>query len=114
MISLFANTLKAPYYEHVMGSSAQQFTDVVVVYEHIEQGVKSGRISAPTEKKGLKENKSTILKMATGVGKTHPKTTTLHPRLPTSKNLSPITFKPKAKWEITKGFKNNYLHYCYP
>jgi hypothetical protein len=36
-----------------MGSSAQQFTDVVVVCERIEQGVKSGRISAPTEKRGF-------------------------------------------------------------
>ncbi|KAL3597067.1 hypothetical protein D5086_008704 [Populus alba] len=33
MVALFANTLKAPYYEHVMGSSAQQFTDVVAVAE---------------------------------------------------------------------------------
>jgi hypothetical protein len=39
--------------EHVMGSSAQQFTDAVVVCERIEQGVKSGRISAPTEKRGF-------------------------------------------------------------
>jgi hypothetical protein len=28
MVTLFADTLKAPYYEHVMGSSTQQFTDV--------------------------------------------------------------------------------------
>jgi hypothetical protein len=68
----------------------------------------------PSRKEGSKEKRSTRLKMATGVGKTHPKTTTLHPRLPTSKNLSPITFKPKAKLEITKGFKNNYPHYRYP
>ena len=53
MVSLFANTLKAPYYEHMMGSSAQQFTDAVIVCERIEQGVKSGRISAPTEKRGF-------------------------------------------------------------
>jgi hypothetical protein len=53
MVTLFADTLKAPYYEHVMGSSAQQFTDVVVVCERIEQGVKSGRISAPIEKRGF-------------------------------------------------------------
>ncbi|XP_061962423.1 uncharacterized protein LOC133682893 [Populus nigra] len=53
MVSLFANTLKAPYYEHVMGSSAQQFINVVVVCEHIKQGVNSGRISAPTEKRGF-------------------------------------------------------------
>jgi len=112
MVTLFADTLKAPYYEHVMGSSAQQFTDVVVVCERIEQGIKSGRISAPTEKKASKGRRSTMLKMATRVGKTHPKTTTLRPKLPTSKNLS--LFKPKAKLEITKGSKNNYLHYCYP
>jgi hypothetical protein len=53
MVTLFADTLKAPYYEHVMGSSAQQFTNVVVVCERIEQGVKSGRISAPIEKRGF-------------------------------------------------------------
>jgi len=53
MVTLFADTLKAPYYEHVMGSSAQQFTDAVVVCERIEQGVKSGRISAPIEKRGF-------------------------------------------------------------
>ncbi|KAL3573191.1 hypothetical protein D5086_027095 [Populus alba] len=51
MVSLFANTLKAPYYEHVMGSLAQQFTHVVAVCECIEQGVKSGRISTSTEKR---------------------------------------------------------------
>jgi len=52
MVTLFANTLKDPYYEHVMGSSAQQFTNAVAVAELIEQGVKSGRISAPVEKGG--------------------------------------------------------------
>ena len=54
MVTLFANTLKDPYYKYVMGSSAQQFTDVVAVAERIEQGVKSGRIFAPVEKKGLR------------------------------------------------------------
>jgi len=37
-----------------MGSSAQQFTDITTVVERIEQGVKSGRISAAIEKKGFK------------------------------------------------------------
>jgi hypothetical protein len=83
MVTLFANTLKAPYYEHVMGSSAQQFTDVVVVCERIEQGVKSGRISAPPRKEASKGKRSTMLETTAGVGKTHPKTTILHPKLPT-------------------------------
>ncbi|XP_073261997.1 uncharacterized protein [Populus alba] len=60
MVALFANTLKAPYYEHVMGSSAQQFTDAVVVAERIEQGVKSGRISTPVEKKSFGVRKREI------------------------------------------------------
>jgi hypothetical protein len=60
MVALFANTLKAPYYKHVMGSSAQQFTDVVAVAERIEQGVKSGRISTPMEKKGFGVKKREI------------------------------------------------------
>jgi hypothetical protein len=39
MVTLFANTLKALYNKHVMGSSAQQFTNVVAVAECTEQGV---------------------------------------------------------------------------
>uniref|UniRef100_A0A6N2KNP9 Integrase catalytic domain-containing protein n=1 Tax=Salix viminalis TaxID=40686 RepID=A0A6N2KNP9_SALVM len=52
-VTLFANTLRAPYYEHVMGSSAQQFMDAVAVAERIEQEIRSGRISAPAEKRGF-------------------------------------------------------------
>jgi hypothetical protein len=53
MVTLFAVTLKAPYYEHVMGSSVQQFTDPVVVCEQIEQCVKSGTILVAPEKRGF-------------------------------------------------------------
>jgi hypothetical protein len=60
MVTLFANTLKDPYYEHVMGSLAQQFTDVVAVAERIEQGVKSGRISATVEKRGFEGKKKEV------------------------------------------------------
>jgi hypothetical protein len=60
MVTLFANTLKDPYYEHVMGSSAQQFTDVVVVAKRIEQGVKSGKIFALVEKRGFEGKKKGV------------------------------------------------------
>ena len=43
-----------------MGSSAQQFTDAVAVAERIEQGIKSGRISTPTEKKGFSGKRKEI------------------------------------------------------
>jgi hypothetical protein len=68
----------------------------------------------PLRKEASKGRRSSMLEMATEVGKTHPKTTTIHPNLPTLKNLSPKTFKPKAKLEITKASKNNYLYYYYP
>jgi hypothetical protein len=60
MVTLFANTLKDPYYEHVIGSSAQQFTDAVAVAERIEQGVKSGRIYVSVEKRGFEGKKKEV------------------------------------------------------
>jgi len=106
MVALFANMLKAPYYEHVMGSSAQQFTDAVAVAERIEQGVKSGRISAPMEKKGfgVKKREIDMSKIAIKARKANSKDITLHlfhPKLPTPistsrsqpENLNPKTTK---------------------
>jgi hypothetical protein len=103
MVTLFANTLKAPYYKHVMGSSAQQFTDVVVVCECIEQGVKSGRISAPTKKRGFER------KDVNHVGDDYRgrKTSFQNYHTPSQvadiKKLQPQIFQ--AKLEITKGSK---------
>ena len=53
MVTLFANTFKAPYYEHLMGSSAQHFYDDVRIVERIEQRIKAGRIIEPLETKGF-------------------------------------------------------------
>jgi hypothetical protein len=53
MVTLFANTFKAPYYEHLMGSSSQHFYEAVRIAERIEQGIKAGRIAEPLETKGF-------------------------------------------------------------
>ena len=53
MVTLFANTFKAPYYEHIMGSSSQHIYDVVRIYERIEQEIKAGRIIELLETKGF-------------------------------------------------------------
>jgi hypothetical protein len=53
MVTLFANTFKAHYYEHLLGSSSQHFYDTVRVAERIEQGIKVRRIPEPLEKKGF-------------------------------------------------------------
>ena len=36
MVTLFANTFKSPSYKYLIGSSAQDFYDVVVIAERIE------------------------------------------------------------------------------
>jgi hypothetical protein len=41
---LFANTFQSPYYEHLIGSSAQHFYEVVRIAERIEQAMKRGKI----------------------------------------------------------------------
>ena len=50
MINLFVNTFKAPYFEYLVGSSAQHFTNLVVIAERIEQAIGIGKISDPIEK----------------------------------------------------------------
>jgi hypothetical protein len=55
MISLFSNTFKAPYFEYLVRSSAQHFTDLVVIAERIEQAIGLGKIINPTEKNGFIE-----------------------------------------------------------
>ena len=43
-----------------MGSLAQQFTDAMAVAERIKQGVKSGRIYVPTEKRGFEGKRKEV------------------------------------------------------
>ncbi|XP_011008686.1 PREDICTED: uncharacterized protein LOC105114002 [Populus euphratica] len=50
MIALFSNTFKAPYFEYLVRSSAQHFSDLVVIAEGIEQAIGLGKIAYPTEK----------------------------------------------------------------
>jgi len=55
MISLFSNTFKAPYFEFLVKSFAQHFTDLVIKVERIEQAIGLGKIVDPTEKNGFTE-----------------------------------------------------------
>jgi len=55
MISLFSNTFKAPYFEYLVRSSAQHFTDLIVIAERIEQAIGLGKITDPTKKNGFTE-----------------------------------------------------------
>lgn len=53
MVTLFVNTFKSLYYEHLVGSSTQQFYDDVRIAKRIKQGIKSRRRAEPVEKKGF-------------------------------------------------------------
>jgi spore germination protein GerM len=51
MVTLFVNTFKSLYNQHLMGSYAQYFYDIVVIVEIIKQGIKAGRKSKYAENK---------------------------------------------------------------
>ena len=59
---MFLNTLKAPYYDRMIGNSNKNFSDVVSAREMIEAGVKQGKIEAS------EANKPTFMKKE---GETH-------------------------------------------
>ena len=48
---MFLNTLKAPYYDRMIGNSNKDFFDVVFVGEMIENGVKFEKIESIEVKK---------------------------------------------------------------
>ena len=48
MVMLFATTFQSPYYEHLIGSSAQYFHEVVRIAKRIEQVIKMGKIEGST------------------------------------------------------------------
>jgi hypothetical protein len=53
MINLFANTFKAPYFEYLIESYAQHFSDSVAIAERIEQVIRLGRIVDSTKEKSF-------------------------------------------------------------
>jgi len=113
MVTLFANMFKVSYYEHVMGSLAQKFTNAVAMEKRIEHGVKSGRISTPNAKRGFEgkrkevdhaeggykgrknpfQNYHTSPKLLTSISTLHfiPENPTLKSNTKKSRNSYPIT-----------------------
>ena len=54
---MFLNTLKAPYYDRMIGNSNTNFSDVVFVGEMIENGVKLDKIESTEAKKPTPKKK---------------------------------------------------------
>ena len=51
------NTLKAPYYDRMIGNSNKDFSNVISVGEMIEAGVKQGKIESAEAKKPIPNGK---------------------------------------------------------
>ena len=54
---MFLNTLKAPYYDQMIGNLNTNFSDVVSAGEMIESGVKYGKIDSTEAKKPTSKKK---------------------------------------------------------
>ena len=68
---MFLNTLKAPYYDRMIGNSNKDFSDVISVGEMIEAGVKQGKIEALEAKKQIPKRKEGETHVVTYQGKTY-------------------------------------------
>lgn len=44
MVNAFLNTLKEPYYSHLLGHTTSSFADLVIVGERVEDGIKTGKL----------------------------------------------------------------------
>jgi len=72
MITMFIETLQAPFYEHVLGSISSNFSDIVTIGERIEHGLKTGKIAqglpatTGAKKHGLSNRFSRSLKDVVG------------------------------------------------
>ena len=68
---MFLNTLKAPYYDRMIGNSNKDFSDVVSVREMIEAGVMQGKIEASEAKKQIFKRKEGETHVVTYQGKAY-------------------------------------------
>ena len=108
---MFLNTLKAPYYDQMIGNSNKDFSDVVSAGEMIEARVKQGKIEASEAKKPTFKNKE---------GETHAVTYQGEPTIPhTNHNQTMIISLITSTVEMshmeiinrTPGQWQDFLHY---
>ena len=68
---MFLNTVKAPYYDRMIGNSNKDFSDVVSAGEMIEVGVKQGKIETLEAKKQILKRKKGETHVVTHQGKAY-------------------------------------------
>ena len=45
MVAMFIDTLQSPFYDRMIGSVSSNFSDIVVIGERVESGMRSGKIA---------------------------------------------------------------------
>src|SRR4051812_46155423 len=48
LVDMFMNTLTDPFYSHLLGSSSSGFTELILIGERVESGIRSGKIQVAT------------------------------------------------------------------
>ncbi|XP_027343037.1 uncharacterized protein LOC113855605 [Abrus precatorius] len=117
MVSLFIDTLKSPYYDKMIGSISANFSDIVIIGERVESGMRSGKIayatgatnikrplSGPGKKKEGKANAVTFHPS----GKVDPR-----PAHTPYKSYHPNTQNPSSTFPVQPP-QTNQAHHTYP
>ena len=64
LVDMFLGTLSGPYFNHLIGSSSSEFTELIMTGERIKASIKSGKIqkgsSSGVEKKPFKKESITV------------------------------------------------------
>ena len=68
---MFLNTLKAPYYDQMIGNSNNNFSDMVFAREMIENRVKLGKIESIEAKKSIPKKKKREMHAVSYQGKAY-------------------------------------------
>lgn len=48
LVDMFMSTLTGPFYSHLLGSSSSGFTELILIGEHVENGIRIGKIQGST------------------------------------------------------------------
>ena len=56
LVDMFMSTLTSPFYNHLLGSSSIGFTELILTWKHVENGIRSGKIQVATSSNTTKKS----------------------------------------------------------
>ena len=55
LVDMFMRKLIGPFYNHLLGSSSAGFTELILTGEHVENGIRSGKVQVATSSNTMKK-----------------------------------------------------------